>query len=72
MRRLPRHLPRRRSRDLLTVNERVYPFGWLGILAEATPFPEMSYASHERGFALASRRSPKLSRLYVQCAPDED
>jgi p-hydroxybenzoate 3-monooxygenase len=57
---------------LLTVYERVYPFGWLGILAEAKPFPEMSYSSHERGFALASRRSPRLSRLYVQCAPDED
>lgn len=57
--------------NLLTVSERTYPFGWLGILAEATPFPEMSYSSHERGFALASRRSPKLSRLYVQCAPDE-
>jgi p-hydroxybenzoate 3-monooxygenase len=57
---------------LLTVDERVYPFGWLGILAEAKPFPEMSYSSHERGFALASRRSPRLSRLYVQCAPDEN
>jgi p-hydroxybenzoate 3-monooxygenase len=58
--------------NLLTVYERIYPFGWLGILAEAKPFPEMSYSNHERGFALASRRSPKLSRLYVQCAPDED
>jgi p-hydroxybenzoate 3-monooxygenase len=57
---------------LLTVYERIYPFGWLGILAEAKPFPEMSYSNHERGFSLASRRSPKLSRLYVQCAPDED
>jgi p-hydroxybenzoate 3-monooxygenase len=56
----------------LTVDERVYPFGWLGILAEAKPFPEMSYSNHERGFALASRRSPRLSRLYVQCAPDEN
>jgi p-hydroxybenzoate 3-monooxygenase len=57
---------------LLTVYDRVYPFGWFGILAEAKPFPEMSYSSHERGFALASRRSPKLSRLYVQCgAADE-
>jgi len=58
--------------NLLTVNERNYPFGWLAILAEARPFPEMSYSNHERGFALASRRSPMLSRLYVQCAPDED
>jgi p-hydroxybenzoate 3-monooxygenase len=58
--------------NLLTVDERIYPFGWLAILAEARPFPEMSYSSHERGFALASRRSPMLSRLYVQCAADED
>jgi p-hydroxybenzoate 3-monooxygenase len=57
---------------LLTVYDRIYPFGWLGILAEAKPFPEMSYANHERGFALASRRSPKLSRLYVQCPVDDD
>ena len=57
---------------LLTVYDRIYPFGWLGILAEAKPFPEMSYSNHERGFALASRRSPKLSRLYVQCAADDD
>ncbi len=57
---------------LLTVYDRIFPFGWLGILAEARPFPEMSYSNHERGFALASRRSPKLSRLYVQCAADED
>jgi p-hydroxybenzoate 3-monooxygenase len=58
--------------NLLTVYDRNLPFGWLGILAEARPFPEMSYSNHERGFALASRRSHKLSRLYVQCAADED
>jgi len=58
--------------NLLTIYDRNLPFGWLGILAEAKPFPEMSYSNHERGFALASRRSPKLSRLYVQCAVDED
>jgi p-hydroxybenzoate 3-monooxygenase len=57
---------------LLAVSERHYPFGWLGILAEAKPFPEMTYANHQSGFALASRRSPRLSRLYVQCAADED
>jgi p-hydroxybenzoate 3-monooxygenase len=56
---------------LLTIYDRVYPFGWLGILAEAKPFPEMTYSSSERGFSLASRRSPKLSRLYVQCNPDD-
>ncbi|AMN38536.1 4-hydroxybenzoate 3-monooxygenase [Rhodoplanes sp. Z2-YC6860] len=57
---------------LLTVYDRIFPFGWLGILAETKPFPEMSYSNHERGFSLASRRSPKLARLYVQCAIDED
>ena len=56
---------------LLTLYDRIYPFGWLGILAEAKPFPEMTYASSERGFSLASRRSPKLSRLYVQCPADD-
>lgn len=53
--------------------EREYPFGWLGILAEAAPSSkELVYASHERGFALLSMRSPTVSRLYLQCAPDED
>jgi p-hydroxybenzoate 3-monooxygenase len=53
--------------------EREYPFAWLGILAEAPPSSqEVTYTNHERGFALLSMRSPSLSRLYVQCAPDED
>jgi p-hydroxybenzoate 3-monooxygenase len=57
----------------LTVYERIYPFGWLGILAEAPPSSdEIVYAYHERGFALLSMRSPEISRLYVQCAPNED
>jgi p-hydroxybenzoate 3-monooxygenase len=57
----------------LKVYERIYPFGWLGILAEAPPSSdELIYAYHERGFALLSMRSPELSRLYIQCAPDED
>jgi p-hydroxybenzoate 3-monooxygenase len=52
--------------------ERVYPFAWLGILAEAPPASqELIYARHERGFALLSMRSPTLTRLYLQCAPDE-
>lgn len=55
------------------VFERVYPFAWLGILAEAAPASqELIYAYHERGFALFSMRSPKITRLYLQCAPDED
>ena len=53
--------------------ERVYPFAWLGILAAAPPASqELVYALHEHGFALLSMRSPTLSRLYLQCAPDED
>ena len=57
----------------LRMYERAYPFGWLGILAEAAPSShELVYALHERGFALFSMRSPHLTRLYLQCAPDED
>jgi p-hydroxybenzoate 3-monooxygenase len=59
--------------EALRVFEREYPFGWLGILAEASPSsPEVVYVNHERGFALLSLRSPSISRLYLQCAPDED
>jgi p-hydroxybenzoate 3-monooxygenase len=57
----------------LTVYEKNYPFGWLGILAEAPPSSEeLIYSHHERGFALLSMRSPQISRLYIQCDPDED
>jgi p-hydroxybenzoate 3-monooxygenase len=57
----------------LRIFERKYPFGWLGILAETPPPTEENvYVSHERGFALLAMRSPTLSRLYLQCAPDED
>jgi len=53
--------------------ERAYPFGWLGILAAVAPSNnELIYSNHERGFALLSLRSPELSRLYIQCRPDED
>ncbi len=52
--------------------ERVYPFGWLGILAESPPcHHELIYSNHERGFALASMRSRTRSRYYVQCATHE-
>jgi p-hydroxybenzoate 3-monooxygenase len=55
------------------VFERVYPFAWLGILARAAPsHEELIYAYHERGFALFSMRSPEITRLYLQVAPDED
>ncbi|HEY3614631.1 MAG TPA: 4-hydroxybenzoate 3-monooxygenase [Gaiellales bacterium] len=58
---------------VLRTYEREYPFGWLGILAAVAPScDELVYAHHERGFALHSLRSPELSRLYVQCRPDED
>ncbi|MDX6382175.1 MAG: p-hydroxybenzoate 3-monooxygenase [Rubrobacteraceae bacterium] len=58
---------------ILTVYERKYPFAWLGILAEAPPSSEeLIYTYHERGFALHSMRSPKLTRLYIQCDPDDD
>lgn len=57
----------------LTLYERMYPFGWLGILAEAAPSSEeLVYAYHERGFALHSMRSPHVTRLYLQCSPDEN
>src|SRR3954452_15667935 len=59
--------------DVLTVYEREYPFGWLGILAHCAPSSEeLIYAHHERGFALASLRSMKVTRMYLQCEPDED
>ena len=52
--------------------ERIYPFGWLGILSETPPVAdELIYANHERGFALCSLRNPKLSRYYVQVGLDE-
>jgi p-hydroxybenzoate 3-monooxygenase len=53
--------------------ERSYPFAWLGILAAAPPsHDELIYAYHDRGFALFSMRSPDVTRLYLQVAPDED
>jgi p-hydroxybenzoate 3-monooxygenase len=58
---------------VLSEFSREYPYGWLGILAAVPPSnDELVYAHHERGFALLSLRSPELSRLYVQCRPDED
>lgn len=54
-------------RDVLREYERVYPFGWLGVLSRTKPVsPELIYAKHERGFALCSLRSQVLSRYYVQ------
>jgi p-hydroxybenzoate 3-monooxygenase len=60
-------------KDKIKTFERVYPFGWLGVLSETPPVAdELIYVSHERGFALCSMRSPMLSRYYVQCALDEN
>ncbi|KRA96850.1 4-hydroxybenzoate 3-monooxygenase [Devosia sp. Root685] len=57
----------------LTTFERVYPFGWLGILVDQPPVAdELIYAHHARGFALCSQRSPKRSRYYVQVPADEN
>lgn len=52
--------------------EKVYPFGWLGIMSETPPMEHIIYANHPRGFALASQRNPMLSRYYIQCELDED
>ena len=58
--------------DALRTYERVYPFGWLGILSDTPPVShELIYCNHERGFALCSQRSPTRSRYYVQCSLDD-
>jgi p-hydroxybenzoate 3-monooxygenase len=56
----------------LTTYDRIFPFGWLGILSESPPMREMTYINHPRGFGLCSRRSPRISRHYLQVAVDED
>jgi p-hydroxybenzoate 3-monooxygenase len=50
--------------------EKVYPFGWLGVLSATPPLPDITYANHPRGFALASARNPTLSRYYIQVPLD--
>ena len=56
----------------ITTYERVYPFGWLGILADTPPVSnELIYSNHERGFALCSMRSPARTRYYIQCALED-
>ena len=57
---------------MLTTYERIYPFGWIGVLSETPPVShEILYAQHERGFALCSMRNMMLSRYYVQCPLDD-
>lgn len=55
--------------DVRNEYEKVYPFGWLGVLSQTPPVhPELIYANSERGFALCSMRSENLSRYYIQCS----
>ena len=56
--------------DVLTTYDKSYPFGWLGIMSETPPYPDICYCYSSRGFALASQRSPMLSRYYIQCNLD--
>ena len=59
--------------DILRTYEKVYPFGWLGVLSRTPPVThEVTYNHHERGFALCSMRSKTLSRYYVQCPLEDD
>lgn len=63
------HGPSRKAipSDVLREYEKIYPFGWLGVLSETKPVsPELVYARHDRGFALCSMRSQVLSRYYIQ------
>ena len=58
--------------DTISLFEKIYPFGWLGILSDVPPVDhELIYANHERGFALCSMRSNTRSRYYVQCGLDQ-
>jgi p-hydroxybenzoate 3-monooxygenase len=58
--------------DVLKTYEKSYPFGWLGIMSETKPYPDLCYCQSRRGFALASMRNPMLSRYYIQCDLDAD
>ncbi len=59
--------------DRVKLFEKVYPFAWLGLLAEAPPAQdELIYSYHQNGFALFSMRSPEVTRLYLQCDPEEN
>jgi p-hydroxybenzoate 3-monooxygenase len=64
------HGPSRRAVPGVVEYEKVYPFSWLGILAQAPPSSEeLIYANHPEGFALLSMRSPEVQRLYIQVDP---
>jgi len=69
------HGPSRQSMpaEILKTHEKVYPFGWLGVMVNGPASADVAlFAHHERGFSLLSMRSPTVQRLYLQCAPDED
>jgi p-hydroxybenzoate 3-monooxygenase len=55
----------------ITAYEHAYDFAWLGVLSRSPPIADMTYSNSDRGFALCSRRSPQVSRLYLQVGPDE-
>jgi p-hydroxybenzoate 3-monooxygenase len=59
--------------NLRVEKQKIYPYGWLGILAKTAPVhPELIYSNHERGFALISTRSPEIQRHYIQVDPKDD
>jgi p-hydroxybenzoate 3-monooxygenase len=59
--------------SVLKEHDHVFPFGWLGVLAEAPPaWPDITWGCHPREFAMMSMRTPTMTRLYLQCAPDDD
>jgi p-hydroxybenzoate 3-monooxygenase len=61
------------AQEVIRIYERVYPFGWLGILSDTPPVnPELIYCNHERGFALCTMRSATRSRYYLQVPADEE
>jgi p-hydroxybenzoate 3-monooxygenase len=60
-------------KHMITFHERVYPFGWIGILANVPPVAnELIYVNHRRGFSLCSMRSKSRSRYYLQCSLDDE
>ena len=72
LRRISRRQPRQRQASAIQTFERVYPFGWLGILSETPPVShELIYTNHARGFSLCTMRSMRRSRYYVQCSLDD-
>ena len=59
--------------SVLKEHDHVFPFGWLGVLAEAAPaWPDITWGCHPREFAMMSMRTPTMTRLYLQCPPDDD